>query len=44
MSYKTQILKVNILMDVKVIHNVLARCCKAIGSLQINVTQNLWWN
>lgn len=32
MSYKTQILKVNILMAVDVIHNVLARCSKSIGS------------
>lgn len=36
MSYKTQILKVNILMAVDAIHNILARCSKSIGSLQKN--------
>jgi len=30
-------------MAVNVIHNMLAKCSKSIGSLQINVTQN-WWN
>jgi hypothetical protein len=43
MSYKTQIFKVNIMMVVNFVHNILARCSKFIGSLQINVTQN-WWN
>lgn len=43
MLYKTQILKANIFMAVNAIHNMLARCSKSIGLLQINVTQN-WWN
>jgi hypothetical protein len=30
-------------MAVNAIHNMLARCSKSIGLLQINVTQN-WWN
>jgi len=33
MSYKMQILKVNILMAVNFIHNMLARCSKSIRSL-----------
>ena len=40
MSCKTQILKVNVLMAVNVIHNTLARCTKSTGSLQINDTGN----
>jgi hypothetical protein len=43
MSYKTQILKVNILMNVNVIHNKIARCSKSTVSFIINATQ-FWLN